>query len=202
MAGSHGMSRDEFTLLAIQKFQGRSKKFPTGIHVVFSGFNEAYRRAFPGADPVTDLNEMAAMGTIELRVCRGGAVIYRPGEAPVRRQSRRSTAADDVLNAVLGDSKPPAPFPAERCPKCGQNGDHARMCPYGPAGDDEIEFGPLHAEVEARQAKQAAEAKAWAERARARLDQATNQYRDGSVRESENDGGPSYGEAWAKERGL
>jgi hypothetical protein len=92
------LTPEEFVLTAIQKLQGKSPKFPTGIHVVYSGFNAAFKTMFPALDPVTFTNGMAKEGKIELRICRGGAVIYRTGEAP----ERKATAASKALSTILG----------------------------------------------------------------------------------------------------
>jgi len=92
------LTPEEFVLTAIQKLQGQNPKFPTGIHVVYSGFNSAFKTMYPSLDAVTFVNGMAKDGKIELRICRGGAVIYRPGEAPVRKP----TAGTKALSTILG----------------------------------------------------------------------------------------------------
>lgn len=70
------MTAEEFTLLAIDKLAAEDRKT---IHTVFSGFNEAFREYFPGGDPVKEVDVLAKAGKISFRLCRGGAIIAKPG---------------------------------------------------------------------------------------------------------------------------
>ncbi len=88
---------EAFVLRAIEA--GRTER-SKGIHVVFSGFNAAFRRTFPGRDPQQVTKAMAAAGQIVLRPCRGGAMLYLPGEAPAR--SDGSDAKADRLLKSMG----------------------------------------------------------------------------------------------------
>lgn len=54
-----------------------------GIHSVYSGFNEAFRAYF-NEDPVKWTNQLATEGAVEIRLARGGIMLYLPGEAPAR----------------------------------------------------------------------------------------------------------------------
>ena len=74
------MTMGEFVVKAIEK--GRTSK-SQGIHVVFSGFNEAFKAYFDGADPRASTATLQAEGLIVVRPCRGGAMIYKAAEAPV-----------------------------------------------------------------------------------------------------------------------
>ena len=94
---------EEFTLSMIAALQGQNPKYPVGIHAVYSGFNSAFKKAYPGLDPVAFTNEMAKHGQIELRLVRGGATIYRPGEAPVKRISAADVAAAKILGNRNGE---------------------------------------------------------------------------------------------------
>ena len=94
---------EEFTLSMIAMLQGRNPKYPTGIHAVYSGFNSAFKRAYPGIDPVVLTTDMARRGLIELRLVRGGATIYRPGEAPVRKITEAEIAAERILGNRNGE---------------------------------------------------------------------------------------------------
>lgn len=76
---SKGLSTEEFTLLAIERL---TKPGQVGIHTVYSGFNDAFRDWFPGKNPVTETQALAEAGKIDLRLARGGAVIYPPGRIP------------------------------------------------------------------------------------------------------------------------
>lgn len=74
------LTEDEFVIQAIKKL----RKDPyLGIHSVYSGFNEAFRKYF-GTNPVEATTRLAAGGKIEPRPLKGGVMLYLPGEAPKR----------------------------------------------------------------------------------------------------------------------
>lgn len=55
----------------------------TGIHSVFSGFNEAFRKAFPNLDPVAVTKALAEAGEIVIGPAHGGVILYLPKQAPI-----------------------------------------------------------------------------------------------------------------------
>jgi hypothetical protein len=74
------LTEEEFVIQAIKKL----RKDPyRGIHSVYSGFNEAFRKYF-GTNPVEATTRLAAGGKIEPRPLKGGVMLYLPGEAPKR----------------------------------------------------------------------------------------------------------------------
>jgi hypothetical protein len=74
------LTEEEFVIQAIKKL----RKDPyRGIHSVYSGFNEAFRKYF-GTNPVEATNRLADGGKIEPRPLKGGVMLYLPGEAPKR----------------------------------------------------------------------------------------------------------------------
>lgn len=77
---------EEFVYLAIKSLRLGEFK---GIHSVYSGFNEAFKRYF-GQDPVQATNRLAEEKKIEIRPIKGGVLLYLPGEAP--SQSRGDEA--------------------------------------------------------------------------------------------------------------
>jgi len=80
---SERLSQEEFVHRAIRTLRTPKSK---GIHSVYSGFNEAFKRYFDGLDPVQATTALAADGKIEIRPVRGGVMLYLPGEAPTRGQ--------------------------------------------------------------------------------------------------------------------
>jgi hypothetical protein len=86
------LSEEEFVLQAIKKL--RKEPF-RGIHSVYSGFNEAFRKYF-GTNPVEVTSGLAAEGKIETRPFKGGVMLFLPGEAPKR------PSADEIIQRVLG----------------------------------------------------------------------------------------------------
>jgi hypothetical protein len=97
MEGEGKLTEEEFVLQAIKKL--RKDPF-RGIHSVYSGFNEAFRKYF-GTNPVEVTSSLAAEGKIETRPFKGGAMLFLPGEAPKR------PSADEVIQRVL-ESKGPS----------------------------------------------------------------------------------------------
>ena len=85
------LTEEEFVTQAIKNL----KKEPyRGIHSVYSGFNEAFRKYF-GTNPVEVTSRLAAEGKIEIRPFKGGAMIFLPGEAPKR------PTTEEVIKMVL-----------------------------------------------------------------------------------------------------
>jgi len=73
------LSYEEFVKQAIVKLRTGNYK---GIHTVYSGFNEAFRKYFDGADPVEVTNRLAAEKKIAIRPVKGGVMLYLPEEFP------------------------------------------------------------------------------------------------------------------------
>ncbi len=86
------LTPEQFVLRAIETLGDPAKS--RGIHTVYSGFNSAFREYFPGLDPVEVTTQLADEGKIEVRFRRGGAMIYKAGEAP------KSTGATEVLRKM------------------------------------------------------------------------------------------------------
>ncbi|OGD22816.1 MAG: hypothetical protein A2W03_03520 [Candidatus Aminicenantes bacterium RBG_16_63_16] len=76
---SKKISPEEFVRLAIGKLRNEPYK---GIHSVYSGFNEAFKKYFAGDDPIRLTNQMAEDGKIALRPVKGGVVLYLPEDGP------------------------------------------------------------------------------------------------------------------------
>lgn len=70
---------EEFVRLAIAKLRSEPYK---GIHSVYSGFNEAFKKYFAGDDPIRLTNQLAEDGKIALRPVKGGVVLYLPEDGP------------------------------------------------------------------------------------------------------------------------
>ncbi len=87
------LTEEEFVLQAIKKLR---KEPYRGIHSVFSGFNEAFRKYFR-TNPVEATSKLAAEGKIETRPFKGGAMLFLPGEAPKRPSS------EEIIQLILGD---------------------------------------------------------------------------------------------------
>ncbi len=93
------LSVEEFVCLAIKTLRIGDFK---GIHSVYSGFNEAFKKYF-GQDPVQATNRLAEQKKIEIRPIKGGVLLYLPGEAPA--QSRGDEALKKMgLKAAAGNN--------------------------------------------------------------------------------------------------
>ncbi len=73
------LSPEEFVKNAILKLRTPPYK---GIHSVYSGFNEAFKKYFDGEDPVKVTNRLAAEGKVFIRPIKGGVMLYLPEDAP------------------------------------------------------------------------------------------------------------------------
>jgi hypothetical protein len=85
------LTEEAFVIQAIKKL--RKEPF-RGIHSVYSGFNEAFRKYFD-TNPVEATSRLAAEGKIEIRPFKGGAMIFLPGEAPKR------PSTEEVIQLIL-----------------------------------------------------------------------------------------------------
>jgi len=74
------MSYEEFIKKAIVSLRKEGYK---GIHTVYSGFNEAFKKYFEGEDPVKVTQKLSQEGKIVVRPVKGGVMLYLPEDAPV-----------------------------------------------------------------------------------------------------------------------
>lgn len=70
-----------------------------GIHCVYSGFNEAFKRYF-GTDAKDIVNTLAEKDVIDIRPARKGVMLYLAGEAPERTDTDKR--AEDNIAKILG----------------------------------------------------------------------------------------------------
>lgn len=73
------LSQEEFVKKAIVSLRKEGFK---GIHSVYSGFNEAFKKYFDGDNPVDVTNRLASEGKIVIRPVKGGVMLYLPEDAP------------------------------------------------------------------------------------------------------------------------
>ena len=78
MAKTQEMTHLEFVQLAFNTLRTTDKagNQSAGLHTVYSGFNEAFRKYFPSDDPIKVTTRLKESGEITVRPCRGGAMIY------------------------------------------------------------------------------------------------------------------------------
>lgn len=87
------LTEDEFVLRAIEKLRKPPYK---GIHTVYSGFNQAFRKEY-NSDPVVVTNRMAEEGRITIRPVKGGVMLYLAQDAP------SSINVQEVLRKIKED---------------------------------------------------------------------------------------------------
>lgn len=75
------LSKEEFIKQAIVKLRKEGYK---GIHTVYSGFNEAFKKYYPGENPIETTTKVASEGKIVIRPVRGGVMLYLPEDAPAQ----------------------------------------------------------------------------------------------------------------------
>jgi hypothetical protein len=85
------LSHEEFVKRAIVSLRKEGFK---GIHSVYSGFNEAFKKYFKDENPVDATNKLAAEGKIVIRPVKGGVMLYMPEDAP------GSGSAEQVLKKM------------------------------------------------------------------------------------------------------
>jgi hypothetical protein len=85
------LSHEEFVKKAIVSLRKEGYK---GIHTVYSGFNEAFKKYFAGENPVEATNNLSKEGKIVIRPVKGGVMLYLPDEAP------GSSNADETLKKM------------------------------------------------------------------------------------------------------
>jgi len=73
------LSHEEFVKKAILSLRKEGFK---GIHSVYSGFNDAFKKYFSGENPVETTTALASEGKIVIRPVKGGVMLYLPEEAP------------------------------------------------------------------------------------------------------------------------
>jgi hypothetical protein len=88
----HPITPEEFTLRAIKSL---SKPPHKAIHVVYSGFNAAFRAYFPGLNPITELQRLERAGKVSIRPAKGGAIIFAGGA-----QQGKFSGADEALRKM------------------------------------------------------------------------------------------------------
>ena len=93
-SGSPSLSEEEFVTEGIKKLR---KEPYRGIHSVFSGFNDAFRKHF-NKDPIEFTSRMVSEGKVEIIPLRSGkgVMLYLPGEGP------RGKKVDEALKKILG----------------------------------------------------------------------------------------------------
>lgn len=82
------LTQEEFVKKAILDLRIEGYR---GIHSVYSGFNEAFKKYFDGENPVEFTNKLAKEGKIVIRPAKGGVMLYLPDDAPAQ-VSRGDTA--------------------------------------------------------------------------------------------------------------
>lgn len=85
------LSHEDFVRKAIVSLR---KEGYRGIHSVYSGFNEAFKKYFDGENPVETTNRLAQEGKIVIRPVKGGVMLYLPEEAP------GASTADETLKKM------------------------------------------------------------------------------------------------------
>lgn len=89
---SEKLSHEEFIRKAIVSLRKEGYK---GIHTVYSGFNEAFKKYYDNEDPVKATNQLANEGKIVIRPVKGGVMLYMPEDAPASKGQ-----ADEALKKM------------------------------------------------------------------------------------------------------
>ncbi|MFO0754174.1 MAG: hypothetical protein U0411_12735 [Thermodesulfovibrionales bacterium] len=79
---SEKLNHEEFVKKAIVSLRKEPYK---GIHTVYSGFNDAFKKYFEGENPIEITNRLSEEGKIVIRPVRGGVMLYLPEDAPAAK---------------------------------------------------------------------------------------------------------------------
>jgi hypothetical protein len=85
------LTYEDFVKQAILKLRTGDYK---GIHTVYSGFNEAFRKYFDGANPIEITNQLAKEKKIVIRPVKGGVMLYLPEDVS------QTSKAEEVLKKM------------------------------------------------------------------------------------------------------
>lgn len=86
------LSYEEFIRKAIVSLRKEGYK---GIHTVYSGFNEAFKKYFDNENPIEVTNKLASESKIVIRPVKGGVMLYLPEDAPAAK-----TRGEDALGKM------------------------------------------------------------------------------------------------------
>ncbi|HDZ61777.1 MAG TPA: hypothetical protein ENH40_01365 [Nitrospirae bacterium] len=89
---SEKLSHEEFVKKAIVDLRKEGYK---GIHTVYSGFNNAFKKYYEGANPVEATTKLAEEGKVIIRPVKGGVMLYLPEDAPEAKN-----IGDDALKKM------------------------------------------------------------------------------------------------------
>ena len=89
---SEKLNHEEFIKKAIVSLRKDNYK---GIHTVYSGFNNAFKKYYDGDNPIDATNNLAKDGKIVIRPVKGGVMLYLPEDAPQTKD-----AGDDALKKM------------------------------------------------------------------------------------------------------
>jgi predicted membrane protein len=89
---SDKLSHEEFVKKAVVSLRKEGFK---GIHTVYSGFNEAFKKYFDGDDPIKATTQLSQENKIVIRPVKGGVMLYLPEDAPAPKGQ-----ADEALKKM------------------------------------------------------------------------------------------------------
>lgn len=84
---------EEFIKRAILKLRTGNYK---GIHSVYSGFNDPFRKYYDGVNPVEITNKLAKKRKIVIRPVKGGVMLYLPEDAPQMTRANQALKKMDL----------------------------------------------------------------------------------------------------------
>ena len=95
------LNKKQFVFRAIEKLRKPytdkkgNKVNPSGIHTVYSGFNQAFKEYF-NDDPIKSVTALVEKGELDGHPTKGGFMIYKPGEMPKAKSSSGTKALKDM----------------------------------------------------------------------------------------------------------
>lgn len=98
MVSTRNPEADLFIVLAYDTLRGAKSNGDRyeSLHTVWNGFNQAFRRVFPGVDPIAYTRYLADEGLVQLGIARGGAFLK-----PCRRFIEEAQRGQEELGLVF-----------------------------------------------------------------------------------------------------
>jgi ATP-dependent DNA helicase PIF1 len=90
------LTKEEFVLQAIEKLRTKNYK---GIHVVYSGFNEAFREYF-NQDPIQWVSDLEKQGLVVTHPVKGGVMLYNANDVSAKAEMKKQSK---TLSKILND---------------------------------------------------------------------------------------------------
>ncbi len=99
---SRRINKKQFVLNAIHELR---KPGYLGMHVVYSGFNEAFREYYE-EDPIAEVDKLVIQGIVVKQPVKGGVMLYDAAEYKKRTYERKKVSNEGtkmIIKKIIGE---------------------------------------------------------------------------------------------------